>query len=147
MDTNRYTQEQLSGIIGKSRSHIANILRLLLLPGPVQTLLLERKITMGQARPLIGHKHSEMLAKTIMMKGLSARQAEVLAKQEAISTKKMSKKPAKSSDIKALEQQAADKLGLALNIDWDEAKERGKIHIECRSLDQMTDLLDRLGIR
>jgi ParB family chromosome partitioning protein len=147
LDTNRYTQEQLSGIIGKSRSHIANILRLLLLPGPVQTLLLERKITMGQARPLIGHKQSEMLAKTIMMKGLSARQAEALAKQDAISTQKRLKKPTKSSDIRALEQRAADKLGLAFNIDWDESKERGKVIIDCRSLDQMTDLLDRLGIR
>ena len=51
LDTNRYTQEQLSVIIGKSRSHIANILRLLLLPEAVQTLLLERKITMGSSTP------------------------------------------------------------------------------------------------
>ncbi len=147
LDTNRYTQEQLSGIVGKSRSHVANILRLLLLPGSVQTLLLEGKITMGQARPLVGHQNSEMLAKTIMMKGLSARQAEVLAKQDGISTRKMRAKPSKSSDIKALERQAAEKLGLDFNIDWDEVKERGKIIIDCRSLDQMTDLLDRLGIR
>ena len=93
LDTNRYTQEQLSQIIGKSRSHVANILRLLLLPGSVQTLLLEGKITMGQARPLIGHKNSEILAKTIMMKGLSARQAEVLAKQDGISTQKNARNP------------------------------------------------------
>ncbi len=147
LDTNRYTQEQLSEIIGKSRSHIANILRLLLLPVPVQTLLLERKITMGQARPLIGHKQPEMLAKTIVMKGLSARQAEALAKQGTVSTKKRRKEATKSSDIRALEKQAADKLGLDFNIDWDEVKERGKIIIDCQSLDQMTDLLDRLGIR
>ena len=146
LDTNRYTQEQLSAIIGKSRSHIANILRLLLLPEPVQTLLLERKITMGQARPLIGHKQSERLAKTILMKGLSARQAEVLAKQDATSTQKLQKKPTKSSDIRALERKAADKLGLIFNIDWDEAKERGKVVIDCRSLDQITDLLYKLGI-
>ena len=146
LDTNRYTQEQLSVIIGKSRSHIANILRLLLLPEPVQTLLLERKITMGQARPLIGHKQSEMLAKTIVMRGLSARQAEVLAKHDATSTQKMQKKHTKSSDIRALERKAADKLGLVFNIDWDEAKERGKVVIDCRSLDQITDLLDKLGI-
>ncbi len=147
LDTNRYTQEQLSGIIGKSRSHIANILRLLLLPVPVQTLLQERKITMGQARPLIGHEQPEMLAKTIVMKGLSARQAEALAKQGTVSTKKRRKEATKSSDIRALEKQAADKLGLDFNIDWDEVKERGKITIDCQSLDQMTDLLDRLGIR
>jgi ParB family chromosome partitioning protein len=146
LDTNRYTQEQLSVIIGKSRSHIANILRLLLLPEPVQTLLLERKITMGQARPLIGHKQSEMLAKTIVMRGLSARQAEVLAKHDSTPTQKMQKKHTKSSDIRALERKAADKLGLVFNIDWDEAKERGKVVIDCRSLDQITDLLDKLGI-
>jgi ParB family chromosome partitioning protein len=146
LDTNRYTQEQLSVIIGKSRSHIANILRLLLLPEPVQTLLLERKITMGQARPLIGHKQSEMLAKTIVMRGLSARQAEVLAKRDATSTQEIQKKHTKSSDIRALERKAADKLGLVFNIDWDEAKERGKVVIDCRSLDQITDLLDKLGV-
>ena len=145
--TNRYTQEQLSEIIGKSRSHIANILRLLLLPESVQTLILERKITMGQARPLIGHKHSEMLAKTIVKKSLSARQAEALAKQDVISAKKIRRKSGKSSDIRALERKAADKLGLVFNIDWDEVKERGNVSIHCRSLVQMTDLLDKLGIR
>ena len=147
LDTNRCTQEQLSSIIGKSRSHIANTLRLLSLPDPIQALLLERKITMGQARPLIGHKQAEMLAKIICIKGLSARQAEVLAKQNATSVKKMRKKSGKSPDIRALEQKAADKLGLAFNIDWDETKELGKVSIFCRSLDQMTDLLDKLGIR
>ena len=59
LETNRYTQDQLSDIIGKSRSHIANLLRLLLLPPSVQNLLLDRKITMGQARPLIGHDQAE----------------------------------------------------------------------------------------
>ena len=81
------------------------------------------------------------------MKGLSARQAEVLAKKDAISTQKMVKQSKKSSDIRALEQRATVKLGLDFNIDWDEAKERGKVIIDCRSLDQITDLLDRLGVR
>ena len=88
-----------------------------------------------------------MLAKTIVTKSLSARQAEALARQDDILAKKMHKKSGKSSDIRALEQKAADKLGLAFNIDWDEAKEHGKVSIYCRSLDQMTDLLDKLGIR
>ena len=147
LDTNRYTQEQLSKIIGKSRSHIANILRLLLLPGSLQTLLLERKITMGQARPLIGHKQSESLAKIILAKGLSARQAEALVKRNNISTLNRRKKRTKSSDIRALEQQASKKFGLAFDIDWDEEKECGKVIIDCQSLGQMTDLLEKLGIR
>ena len=74
LESTGYTQEQIAGLIGKSRSHIANLLRLLLLPESVQTMLLDRKITMGQARPLISHKQAEILAKIIVEKGLSARQ-------------------------------------------------------------------------
>jgi ParB family transcriptional regulator, chromosome partitioning protein len=147
LETNRYTQDQLSDIIGKSRSHIANLLRLLLLPPSVQCLLLERKITMGQARPLIGHDQAEALAKMIVAKGLSARQAEALAKQPTGKDGQKSKPPEKSADIKALEKQAVDKLGLAFHIDWNEAKDRGKVTIDCQSLDQMTNLLAQLGIR
>ena len=146
LESNRYTQVQLSEIIGKSRSHIANILRLLLLPESIQMLLLDRKITMGQVRPLIGHKQAEALAKSIITKGLSARQVEVLAKQSEGSLSKSKKKLTKSSDIKAVEQQAAAKLGLAFNIDWDETRECGKVTVRCRSLDQMTDFLAKLGI-
>ena len=147
LETNRYTQDQLSDIIGKSRSHIANLLRLLLLPPLVQNLLLDRKITMGQARPLIGHDQAEALAKMIVAKGLSARQAEALAKQPAGKAGQKPKPPEKSADIKALEKRAAEKLGLAFHIDWNEAKDRGKVTIDCQSLDQMTNLLAQLGIR
>ncbi len=147
LETNRYTQEQLSNIIGKSRSHIANLLRLSLLPPAVQNLLLERKITMGQVRPLIGHEQAEALAKMIVTKGLSARQAEALAKQPAGQAGKKSKPPEKPADIKALEKQAAEKLGLVFHIDWNETKDRGKVTIDCQSLDQMTNLLAQLGIR
>ena len=63
LEINRYTQDQLSKIIGKSRSHITNLLRLLVLPEAVQTLLRDGELTMGQARPLIGHPQAEFLAK------------------------------------------------------------------------------------
>lgn len=147
LETNHYTQDQLSDIIGKSRSHIANLLRLLLLPPSVQSMLLDRKITMGQARPLIGHDQAEALAKMIVAKGLSARQAEAFAKQPAGKAAQKPEPEEKSADIKALEKHAADKLGLAFHIDWDAAKDRGKVTIECQSLDQMTNLLAQLGIR
>jgi ParB family transcriptional regulator, chromosome partitioning protein len=147
LETNRYTQEQLSDIIGKSRSHIANLLRLLLLPPFVQNLLLDRKITMGQARPLIGHDRAEALAKMIVANGLSARQVEALAKQRDDQAIRKSKLPEKSADIKVLEKQAAEKLGLAFHINWNEAKDRGKVTIDCQSLDQLTNLLAQLGIR
>ena len=147
LETNRCTQDQLSDIIGKSRSHIANLLRLLLLPPSVQSLLLDRKITMGQARPLIGHDQAEALAKMIVAKALSARQVEALAKQPAGQPVQKPKPLEKSADIKALEKQAAEKLGLAFHIDWNETKDRGKVTIDCQSLDQMTNLLAQLGIR
>ena len=146
LETNRYTQQQLCNIIGKSRSHIANLLRLLLLPPSVQHLLLDRKITMGQVRPLIGHDQAEVLAKLIVAKGLSARQVEALAKQPASKAGQKSRPPEKSADIKALEKLAAEKLGLAFHIDWNESKDRGKVTIDCQSLNQMTNLLVQLGI-
>jgi ParB family chromosome partitioning protein len=146
LDTKRYSQKQLSEMIGKSRSHIANLLRLLGLPSQVQMMLLERQLTMGQARPLIGHPRAEVLAQIIYAKELSARQVEALVKSELVGAKKSVVKIPKSADIKALEKTASQKLGLVLRIDWNEAKERGKVTIECGSLDQMTDFLDRMGI-
>ena len=79
IDTFGYKQEQLSEIIGKSRSHIANLLRLLTLPDDVINLLTEGALTMGQARPLVGHDNASALASEIVTFGLSARQAEALA--------------------------------------------------------------------
>ena len=76
-------KNQLSKIIGKSRSHIANLLRLLGLPESVQALLRDGELTMGQARPLVGHPQAEFLAKKIVAKGLSARQVEALIKTAA----------------------------------------------------------------
>jgi len=146
LDTNRYTQEQLAGLIGKSRSHVANLMRLLGLPEPVQTMLLDRKLTMGQARPLIGHPQAESLARTIIANGLSARQAEALAKGAPASTRKPDAPAQKPADIRALEQTASQNLGLALRIDWNESKECGKVTIDCKSLDQMTHFLAKLGI-
>ena len=90
---------------------------------------------------------AEALAKMIVAKGLSARQAEALAKQPAGKAGQKSRPPEKSADIKALEKQAAEKLGLAFHIDWNEAKNRGKVTIDCQSLDQMTNLLAQLGMR
>jgi ParB family chromosome partitioning protein len=146
LDTNRYTQDQLAGLIGKSRSHVANLLRLLGLPEAVQSMLLDRQLTMGQARPLIGHPKAEALARTIIAKQLSARQAEALAKGAPASTGKAGAAAQKPADIRALEQTASQKLGLTLRIDWNESKECGKVTIDCRSLDQMTDFLAKLGI-
>jgi len=149
LEINRYTQDQLSKIIGKSRSHIANLLRLLGLPESVQSMLRDGALTMGQARPLIGHPQAEFLAKTIVAKGLSARQAEALTKTAvsgATSAAKQSATTEKSADIKAIEQRAAVELGLAMSIKWNEQAETGRVQIDCQSLEQMTLILDKLGL-
>jgi ParB family chromosome partitioning protein len=149
LEINRYTQDQLSKIIGKSRSHIANLLRLLGLPESVQALLRDGELTMGQARPLVGHPQAEFLAKTIVAKGLSARQAEALIKTAvsgATPTARQSATIEKSADIKAIEQRAAVQLGLAMSIKWNEQAETGQVQIDCQSLEQMTLILDKLGL-
>ena len=149
LEINRYTQDQLSKIIGKSRSHIANLLRLLGLPESVQSMLRDGALTMGQARPLVGHPQAEFLAKTIVAKGLSARQAEALMKTAvsgAIPAAKQSATTEKTADIRAIEQRAAVELGLAMSIKWNEQAETGRVQIDCQSLEQMTLILDKLGL-
>ena len=149
LEINRYTQDQLSKIIGKSRSHIANLLRLLGLPDTVKVLLRDGELTMGQARPLVGHPQAELLAKTIAAKGLSARQAEALIKASVSGTTlpaRQRTKIEKSANMKAIEKQAAVKLGLAISIKWNEQAQRGQVQIDCQSLDQMTLIFDKLGI-
>ena len=149
LEINRYTQDQLSRIIGKSRSHIANLLRLLGLPETVQALLRDGELTMGQARPLVGHPQAEFLAKTIVTKGLSARQAEALTKTRVSGAPPAASQPAiikKSADIRAIEQRAVDQLGLSMSIKWNEQAETGRMQIDCKSLDQMELILDKLGL-
>ena len=151
----KYKQEQLSELIGKSRSHIANLLRLLSLPSDVMTLVADGQLTMGQVRPLIGHDNASALAQEIISKGLSARQAEALAKQraETDTTSGMSDTgvtvktgPEKPADILVLEARAAEQLGLAMTIDWDASKTRGKLVFACEDFAQITFILEQLGL-
>lgn len=149
LEINRHTQDQLSKIIGKSRSHIANLLRLLGLPVSVQALLRDGTLTMGQARPLVGHPKAEFLAKTIAAKGLSARQAEALIKTAGSEATPAARQPTTietPANIKAIENRAAVQLGLAMSIKWNEQAETGRVQIDCQSLEQMTLILDKLGL-
>ena len=82
-------------------------------------------------------------------KGLSARQAEALVKTAVVGATPAAKKPAtaeKSADIKAIEQRAAIELGLAMSINWNEQAEIGRVQIDCQSLEQMTLILEKLGL-
>ena len=145
MDSHNYTQDALSAIMGKSRSHIANLLRLRHLPAPVKALLAAGKLTMGQARPLIGNPDAGELAEKIVAGNLSARAVEALVKAGK-NTKNQRLPVQKSADIRALEVRAQTELGLALSIDWDESREKGKLSVNLASLEQFDDLLKKLKL-
>ena len=148
IDAHNYSQEALSQIIGKSRSHIANLLRLRQLPDAVKNMLAEGSLTMGQARPLIGHPQAAELAVKIAAGNLTARAVEALIKAgKSSKAGKASRCPAqKSADIRALEIRAQTELGLSLSIDWDERREKGQVSVRLASLDQLDDLLKTLKL-
>ena len=144
-----YTQEQLSEIIGKSRSHIANLLRLLALPSEVSAMVVEGRLTMGQVRPLISHPDCAALARRVVEKGLSARQVEALVKSQKAAPAKGAATPAalrqvKTADIRAIEEEMQAKLGLRLDIDWNEDKERGRLVMHFNSLEQFEAVMAKL---
>ena len=151
----KYKQEQLSELIGKSRSHIANLLRLLSLPNDVMTMVAEGQLTMGQVRPLIGHDNASELAQEIISKNMSARQAEALVKRRGATDMTAgqndhgtagSTASEKSADILALEARAAQQLGLVMTVDWDASKTSGKLVFHCEDFAQITFILEQLGL-
>lgn len=142
MDQFGYTQEKLAKVLGKSRSHLANTLRLTGLPSMVQSMIRDGRLSAGQIRPLIGHPRAEALALEVEKKGLSARQVEALARREAGPPRR---KLPKSADIKALEKQLSDKTGLAIDIKFNETSQKGVIKISCESLDQFEDMIGKLS--
>jgi len=141
MDKFGHTQEQVSTALGKSRSYIANILRLLNLPEEVQKYVRDGKISVGHARALIGHDDALMLAKAIIRGNLSVREAENLAKH-GFATKSSTKapKPQKDSDTRAIETDLTSNLKMSVSIDHKEGSEAGKMTVSYKSLDD----LDRL---
>ena len=144
LDHHQYTQEQLSEIIGKSRSHIANHLRLLSLPEKVQDMVMEGLLLMGQVRPIINHKDCVALAQQIVKKGLSARQAEALAKR-GDGSHAAKTRPEKSVDIRDLEDKASASTGVTVMIEWDEDRDNGSVHLKNCSREQLETVLHNLG--
>jgi ParB family chromosome partitioning protein len=143
-----YTQENLSKIIGKSRSHIANMLRLADLPTGVRKLLMERKLTAGHGRALLSVKDPVQVAKRILDEGMSVRQVEEIAQGDAQSAKTEVKsgKPAKTQkdpDTRALEKALQDVLGLTVSIDH--KGQGGELRIRYKTLEQLDGLCRRLN--
>lgn len=140
-----HTQEQLSTALGKSRSHIANLMRLLNLPNAVLTWLREDKLSAGHARALITSDDPTALARVVMAKGLSVRETERLAKSGAAKDG-TSGKPSvitdKDADTRALEQDLQAALGMKVSIDHAPGGENGKLLISYKDFEQL-DLLCR----
>ncbi|MCW5729570.1 MAG: ParB/RepB/Spo0J family partition protein [Alphaproteobacteria bacterium] len=147
MDEFAYTQEQLAKSLGRSRSLIANMLRLLSLPDEVRAMLAARELSIGQVRPLIGRADALALARRIRDGGLSARDAEKLARKESGggTGPRRAAPPAAShadADLRALEHSLAQALGLKVALKAE--GERGEVTIAFTSLEQLDDLCLRL---
>ncbi|TNB49833.1 ParB/RepB/Spo0J family partition protein [Martelella lutilitoris] len=139
-----YTQNDLGEIIGKSRSHVANSLRLLKLPEGVRGMLADGILSAGHARALISTPDPLALAQTVVQKGLSVREAEKLAQKAIDGGGSRASRPArqKDADTLALERSLSDRLGLAITIDH--KSDGGQIKIAYSSLDQLDDICRRL---
>ena len=117
IDSFNYTQDELGQIIGKSRSHLANTMRLLKLPESVQALVRDNLLSAGHARALVGHDDAEALAKEIVDKGLNVRQVEALVMGRSPGQRPARKTPPqKDPDTRAAEREMSDALGLAVVI-------------------------------
>ncbi|MDE1151491.1 MAG: ParB/RepB/Spo0J family partition protein [Micavibrio sp.] len=147
MDDFGHTQEALAQQLGKSRSHVANTLRLLKLPQSVRAMVQNGSITAGHARALIGTKNPDELADIIFKRSLSVRQTEDLVKKAAEGKVKSAPQRTapkyKDVDVLALEELTTSKLGLKVTIESQGAA--GMLQIEYKTLDQLDDLLARLG--
>ncbi len=140
MDKFGHTQEKMSSALGKSRSHIANILRLLTLPDDVQRLLRDGRLTYGHARALITAGDPMSLARIVISKGLSVRQTEALAKSGLSNRKRTRTQSTKDSDTRALEADLSANLNMKVSIDHKTGTETGQISIAYNSLDDLDDL-------
>ena len=144
-----HTQEGLAKSIGKSRSHVANMLRLLTLPQSVRLLLLEGKISAGHARTLVNAENPEKLAQLIIYKGMSVREAEKLSKKPNTKEKlkdyriAVDNATAKDPNTVDLENSLSDTLGLKVAID--EKGEAGILSIHYQRLEQLDDLIQLLN--
>ena len=150
IDDYDYTQSDLGNVIGKSRSHVANTLRLLKLPEQVRNLVTSGDLSAGHARALVTCKDPVALANRIVRDGLSVRQAEELGQERTEpSTRRAPETKSlnfKNADIRALEKQLSDTLGLKLDIRHQDTG-KGEIRIGYNSLDQLEEVCTRLKKR
>ena len=142
-----HSQDDVAKIVGKSRSHVTNTLRLQTLPDRVKEHIQSGRLSAGHARALVGHHDAERLAEEIVARGLNVRQVEEIARdgvrKGGRGAGSAAKPKHKSTDTVALEKRLSDSLGLVVSIDH--RGEGGIVSIRYRNLDQLDDLAQRLG--
>ncbi|MEM9756472.1 MAG: ParB/RepB/Spo0J family partition protein [Pseudomonadota bacterium] len=146
MDRFGHTQEKLARAMGKSRSHIANMLRLLSLPEAVQDLLRDGALTAGHARALVTADAPVEIAKQVVARGLNVRETERLAAGKPVARPdRRPSHPTKDADTAELERSLSAALGMAVSVDYDAATATGRISIRYTDLAQLDDLVQLLG--
>jgi ParB family chromosome partitioning protein len=143
MDNHGYTQEDLAKVIGKSRSHLANTLRLLKLPESVLKLVRSGALSAGHARALVGHPNAAALAAQIVKEGLTVRQIEALVQDKAAPKSKPKRAKSKDANTRAAESELSEALGLDVAIKSGRG-ESGELRIRYSTLDQLEDVRHRL---
>ena len=143
MNEFNHNQEALAKVIGKSRSHVANTLRLLGLPDRLKKMIDEGVLSAGHGRALLSAKNPEELAKRVVKQGLNVRQIEKLVQNEGVTKTKSAKSPAKDTDTLALERDVSELLGLKVNITFKDG--HGALTIHYNDLGQLDDVLARLS--
>lgn len=152
MDKFGHTQEKLAEALGKSRSHIANLMRLLTLPGDVQELLRDGKLSAGHARALITSDNPSELAQKVVAGGLSVRATEALTKktpegERAVpAARRSSSAPEKDADTKALEGDLSAAVRMPVSVNHKSGGEDGQVIISYRSLDELDEICRILSV-
>ena len=144
IDEFSYTQEVLAKTLGKSRSHIANTLRLVGASNKVRDYLVTGQLSAGHARALLGHSHADRLASEVVKQGLSVRDVEKLVAdiKPSKSGSKIKRLAEKDTDTRALEKSIADNLGLTVAIQHE--KDGGHVRVAYKTLEQLDEVVRRL---
>jgi ParB family transcriptional regulator, chromosome partitioning protein len=140
------SQDEIAKVVGKSRSHVANMMRLTKLPAEVQAYISSGQLSAGHARALIGVPDPSAAAKRIVEEGLNVRQAEALAHVEGVPERKTQKPrggKVKDPDTLALEKRVSDVLGLKVSIEHRDPG--GSVVIRYRDLDQLDGIVQKLA--
>ena len=137
----KYTQEELSKVIGKSRSHLSNMMRLLELPDEIKQMVEKKELTVGHARALLSAQDPISLAMEVLKKGYSVRKTERLASKKGSGLAKSRQSVEKPDDIIVLENELSSVLAAKLTIKWN--GHAGDIQIKCDNLDKLDAILQR----